>query len=244
MLQRLSRGEGGGGFSFVEILTVLKLGWISSASLAISEISEPVIRLYLAFFCRISAPIRGVDMWFNSLLDFPKSPHFNFGWHEFTNSCQLYSHWTSESSTWGYSRLLLYDFGFKVEQVWGIWLPSDRISWPPQVAAKRFCLTLQLGLFGSLPRAGHDIFVWWIWMSVFIGIIFINIALGVEEKVWILCPPHMVCEVILLSCLFGFQQSEDDRSSEKPLSGARERAQWVKYLSQEQEDRDLALAHT
>jgi hypothetical protein len=72
------------------------------------------------------------------------------------------------------------------------------------VAAKRFCFKLQLGLLGSLPRAGHDIFVWWIWMSTFIGIIFINTALGVEEKVWILSFPHMVCEVILLSCLYNF----------------------------------------
>lgn len=56
-------------------------------------------------------------MWFKSPLDFSKSPHFNFGLYEFTNSCQFYSPWASESSTSGYIRLLLFAFGFKVEQV-------------------------------------------------------------------------------------------------------------------------------
>lgn len=53
---------------------------------------------------------------------------------------------------------------------------------------------------GACQEQGHDIFLWWIWTSVFIGIIFIYIAFGIEgEGANTLLSSTVVCRLILLS---------------------------------------------
>lgn len=147
---------------FVEIHTVPKTGWLLHLSGSFQEsrgFACAHLSSFTEYLCQPKQDCQGLRFPYCLPIKrtFSESLHFNFGWQQFTNLYQKRKSCcfaVTDSLSRRAIHWFLQEFGFKVEQVCGIWLLSDHISWPPQVAAERFCLRLQLGLVGCLPRAG------------------------------------------------------------------------------------------
>lgn len=157
------------------------------ARLAVSGVSELGTCTLLSVSEYIHQPESGchvvkVPPWFLWSLG-SESLCFNIGRHQFKNPCQLYSYWP-----WWTGNLGIYSFValWLWFQSWAgmrnmIPLRSDFMD--TTSGCWEACFKLQLGLAGCLPRVGHGVFVWWMWMSVFIGVVFISTALGAEGNV-------------------------------------------------------------